>query len=252
MAGVLHKTTFAAATLALSFLLGGCATEGYLDPTQVGSDRMIRERAARPDAMSLFPADQAAIGDAALTEILNGTLDLPATVRLAVVPVGQTPSFSGFAPEFAERSRAIDAQFLGGLRDSDRIDYAQYLPQMLTPREVSVPQLREAAARYRADMVLIVHTATRQYKNDRLLGKDRVRAYCDVEAVLVDVRSGTVPFSTNTTESFLATKAGNDLNFKDTIARANQEAIGVAWQRVAVEAAEFMDGLGVSPLTQTN
>ena len=236
--------------LLVSSLLGGCAVESYIDPTPLSGSTAETMRAVRPDAMSLFPADQSAVTDAALTEILNGQLELPGELRVAVVPVGQTPSFSGFAPEFAERSRQLDAEFLGQLRGSDRVAYAQYLPQMLTPRQVTVPLLREAAARYRSDMVLIVHTATREYKNDRLLGKDRVRAYCEVEAVLVDVRSGTVPFSTNTTESFLATKGRDDLNFRDTIARANQEAMGVAWQRVAGEAAGFLSDAGAAPVTR--
>ncbi len=224
-----------------------------LDPSELaGAPAATVFSGTAPDAMSLFPADQQVLSDEALTSILNGQLQLPPTLRLAVVTVGQTPNFTGFAPEFAETSRAIDSSFLGALRSSERVEYAQYLPGMLRPQRITVPDLRESAARYRADMLLIISTQTREYRNDRLLGKDRVRAFSDVEVVLVDVRSGTVPFSTNTSEDFLAVKAGDDLNFQDTIARANQTAIGNAWIRVATETAEYLNSVdAVAPPVAT-
>jgi hypothetical protein len=204
-------------------------------------------RASAARVGSLFPADQAAISDAALAEILNSELRLPSDVRLAVVPVGQTPNFSGYSPDFAGRSRDIYGEFLGTLRDGSRVAYAQELPRMLRPQNVSVPQLRVAAARNRADVLLVVLTGTKKYENERMFGRDEVRAFSEVEAVLVDVRSGTIPFSTSTVEDFFAKRDGDDLNFADTIARANQEAVGKAWVRVAGEVAAYLDGLEDAP-----
>ncbi len=234
-------TTFLLLALGLA---GGCATGPAIDPSKVAVSRLseMEMRRAEPlEALSLFPADQAGMTDAALTEVLNGELQLPDRVRMAVVPVGETPSFTGYAPEFAEQSRQLEGAFFNTLSDSERIDYVQKLPQMLRPTRMTVPDLRVAAARYRADLVLIIHTRTRTYENDRLLGRDRVRAFSSVEAVLVDVRSGTIPFSTDTVEDFLAVKEKGDLRFRDTIARANQEAVGKAWLRVAGETAAFLD-----------
>ena len=66
-----------------------------------------------------------------------------------------------------------------------------------------------------------------------MVGADEVRAACLAESVLLDVRTGIVAHSARTTERIAAKKLPGDLNFSETIAKAQTEATGKAILRLA-------------------
>jgi hypothetical protein len=109
------------------------------------------------------------------------------------------------------------------------------------PPAMTVPLVRQAAARLQADLVLIYRTSTSNYGQQRFLRAKRTRAYSTVEAVLLDTRTGVIPFSTVVDERFAATESRRDYGFDETVARAEQQAIGRAWQRLATETVAFLD-----------
>ena len=75
----------------------------------------------------------------------------------------------------------------------------------------------------------------------RLFAADRSKAYCTVEAVVLDTRTGLIPLGTVVNEYFSAAKGKGDVNFSDTIAKAEQKAIGEAWRRVERETVAYLD-----------
>jgi hypothetical protein len=93
--------------------------------------------------------------------------------------------------------------------------------------------LREAAARFQADLLLIYGTRVRTFQRDRLLGRDEVQAEAMVESVLLDVRTGIVLHTAQTAERISAKKAAGDLNFSQTVTKAEAEAAGNALVTIA-------------------
>jgi len=107
-------------------------------------------------------------------------------------------------------------RFLERLKSSKRLTEAMQLPLLLVPEKRTVPYLREAAARFQADLLLVYDTHVRTFSKYRTLGKDEVKALCSVEAVLLDVRRGIVPFTASATEGISAKRTAEDLNFSET------------------------------------
>jgi hypothetical protein len=118
-----------------------------------------------------------------------------------------------------------------------------YLPSLVTPREMTLPHLRQAAARFQANLLLVYRTSTQNYQRMKFFTEDETRAYCTVEAVLLDTRTGIIPFSTVVTEQFSAKKNKQDYDFDETIAKANQQAIGKAWLHLASDVKSYLSKL---------
>lgn len=195
---------------------------------------------------SLFPSDQAVLSNDDIERILSASFALPDNPRLAVMKVG------GHQRYWSEHSPILDQEtteaFLSALRQSPRVTYAAALPGILVPERLSVPYLREAAARFQADTLLVYRVETGSFEKYRSIHEDQVKAYCSIEAALLDVRSGTVPFTTVAYESVQGQRAEGDLNFDETIERAYKTAEATALQQIANNVISYLNGL---PPTKT-
>jgi hypothetical protein len=222
----------------LVLAIAGCSpNRPYNGVAGPGADAL--ERATLGE--SLFPEDQAVLGNEELKTILASPVVLPERAKLAVVRFGRMPYWWGWSEEFVRTNEQIDNQFLGTLRRSARLREVAYLPSLVMPPVRTVPHVRQAAARLQADLVLIYRTSTSNYGQQKWFRAKRTRAYSTVEAVLLDTRTGVIPFSTVVSERFAAAESKKDYGFDETVARAEQQAIGRAWQRLAAEAVAFLD-----------
>ena len=219
--------------------LPACSHRAYIDAPPVESP-MARDEAP-PLTESLFKEDQALLGNEDLKTILNSPVVLPADAKLAVVRFGRMPHWWGWSEEFVRMNEQIDSSFLAKLDTSARLRDVAYLPSLVTPPQMTIPHIREAAARLQSDLVLIYRTSTHNYEKREWFKAARTRAYCTVEAVLLDTRTGVIPFSTVVNEQFTASEKRRDYGFDETVARAEQQAIGRAWQRLAAETVTFLD-----------
>lgn len=188
---------------------------------------------------SLFKGDAIVLSDAEIARILASPVTVASSNRLAVLKLGTTRYWS---EEHAKAEEATVAALLSRLRSASAVTFAGELPKLLIPEKKTVPFLREAAARYRADLLLVYDTNVRTFTKYRTLGKDEVRALCSVEAVLLDVRTGLVPFTTRRVEEVLASRAPDDIDFSETIAKAIASAEGRALEAIGGEAVAFLGG----------
>jgi hypothetical protein len=102
--------------------------------------------------------------------------------------------------------------------------------------------LREAAARYQADLLMVYRTYCRSFERYRLFAADQSRAFCGVEAVLLDTRTGLVPFTSVVLKSFEAIENDSDLNFDETMLKAQLQATTDALSEVSSEIVTFLAG----------
>lgn len=233
-------------------LLGGCAvapSAAYLAGAASADDTLVQSGFAEPAELrqSLFKEDNAVIGNAEVDRILSSKLNLPDNAKLAAVRFGQLPYWWGWSEDFVRLSRDMDAQFLDVLKKANRVRAVAYLPTLVTPREMTLPHLRQAAARFQADLLLIYRTTSRTYDRQRFFAPDETRAYCTVESVLLDTRTGLVPFSSVVTETFFAKRSDKDIDFSETVAKAQQRAIAKAWLMMAQQTVDFLNTASISP-----
>jgi hypothetical protein len=221
--------------------VAGCATEANLvGDTRAKSTLYETAAANQPLAESLFKEDKAVISDEDMAKILAAKITIPPQAKLAVVRFGQLPYWWGWSEDFTRLNKQIDDDFLERLGSANHIREVSYLPSLVTPKEMTLPYLRQAAARFQADLLLVYRTTSQNYQRYKFFSEDETRAYCTVEAILLDTRSGIIPFSTVVTEDFSAKKQKSDLDFNETIAKASQQAIGKAWLHLADQVKTYL------------
>lgn len=204
-------------------------------------DYSIFGRSAEDDGEgqeSLFKGDSEVLSDADIARILGFQLKLAEKNRLAVLKLGTTRYWS---EDHAKIDQDNVAAFLDRLRSTASVSEATELPAFLVPEKRTVPYLREAAARYQADLLLVYDTAVRTFSKYRALGKDEVRALCSVDAVLLDVRTGIVPFTARRTEEVVAKRSPEDFEFSETTAKTVAAAEGRALAGIAQDAVAFLE-----------
>jgi len=190
-------------------------------------------------AGSLFPSDQSVLSNDDIDRILSASIVFPAKPRMAVMKVGGRQRY--WSENSPILGRETTETFLEALRQSPRVTYVAALPSILVPEKLGIPYLREAAARFQADTLLVYRVETGSFEKYRSIRDDQVKAYCTIEAALLDVRSGTVPFTTVAFEQVQGARAEGDLNFDETVDGAYHEAEARALQQIATAVRSYLE-----------
>jgi len=232
------------------FLLSGCV------PLHKEAAPMMStaEYQTRPPLEgSLFPSDQAVLSDEAIKRILSSKLELPEKARVAVMkfPMGEDTAgrYYGYyywrQEEYVKTQQEYSDALSTTLLASKRIAEVTPLPSLMTPRQASVPVLREAAVRMQADLLLVFRVTGDAYYKYTIFAKDKVKVYSTCEAVLLDVRTGLVPFTKIITREKLAVKEPNDLDLIETMRRAEKNASLESLKAVADDLVGFLGSLPI-------
>ena len=146
-------------------------------------------------------------------------------------------SRSYWSDELAEVEARNSDNLLQALKASPQLTDVLFLPTLLVPEKRTVPYLREASARLQADLLFVYNARIETFRRDRFFKSDEVHAQCIAESVLLDVRTGIVVHTGHTTENISLKKTSADLNFSETVARAESVARGKAVSDAASSAA---------------
>ena len=204
--------------------------------------------AKEPIATSLFPSDQAVMGDEAIGRILSSKLELPAKGKLALMrfPDGDAWGSRYYGSYYWRDENYVKLQqvqvetLTSSLLASEQILEVAPLPSLMTPRQLSIPVLREAAVRMQADMLLVFRIGSDTYSQYRAFAKDKVKSYSTCELVLLDVRTGLVPFARVVSREQLELKQSADLDLSETMRRAEQASAVEALKVAAGELVGFV------------
>lgn len=171
-----------------------------------------------------------------IDRILTAKITLADRHRVAVLQLN--PRFD-WSQELTELEAHNSEQFLRELGTAHEFTQIRLMPGLLVPERRTIPYLREAAARFQADLLLIYSSRVRTFQRDRLLGADEVKVESTVESVLLDVRTGIVIHTVLVSEGVSARKTPGDLNFSQTVAKAETEATGKALLKLADDVVAF-------------
>ena len=224
------------AVVALTFT--GCAS---VSTTQRPDDYYTyADTSGAGETETLFAGDAAVLSDDAIRRILDYAYEPPELSRVALLPFGRE-LWSAWSEELAIASQDLDRKVIDNLQASPRIYDASILPSILIPETRTVPHLREAAARYQADLLLVYRSYCRTFERYRFLSANESRAYCGVEAVLLDTRTGLVPFTSVAFERYTARRNDDDTNFRETVLKAQLTAVTEALSKVSDDVRKFLD-----------
>ena len=224
-------------TIGVLFITSGCTTTSTNANYMASPSYQLRELASS----TLFKGDEAVLSGETIEEILNAKIELPSGAKLAVMSLNHYGNQGLWSPEAAQDEKTIKNEFLHTLKQTKRLEDVSILPSLLTPEKRGVPQLREAAARYQAHLLLVYQTYYNTFGKYRMFGKDEVKAYCVVEAALIDIRTGIVPFTSVSLQEFQIEKSKEDLNLHESSMKAKARAEGMALQDIAINVSGFLD-----------
>lgn len=225
--------------LALVFVVGGCtAISTAPHPDSYYIESAYTQRDAESDE-PLFASDGEGFSEEMIRRIFAHPYKPQPQNRIAILTSGQAYWF-GWSDELARAGAEVQLNLVKTLRASPLVYDASYLPSLLVPEKKTVGRYREAAARYQADLLLIYRSTCQSYEKYRFLSADKTKSYCSIEAVLLDTRTGIVPFTTLVSQNFSAQKNETDLNFDETIRRVELTAMRDALTVVAQEIVTFL------------
>lgn len=211
--------------LATTFMICGCAKRASFAPPPPPPAESILGDDSVGLQQSLFKGDQAVLSDQDIARILGTQIKLNDRHRLAILNLSP---YNLWSEDLAGIEAKNFDNLVQTLRTSPQLTEVRLLPSLLVPEKKTVPYLREASARIQADLLFVYTERIQSFRRDRFLKPDEVRAQCIAESVLLDVRTGIVVHTARATEIIAMKKAPDDLNFNETIARAESQAKGKA------------------------
>lgn len=217
--------------LGLLVLVSGCGKKVPATAADYYGSLDYRNRALLEQ--SLFRSDQERLSNAEIETILTSRIQLPQTAHLSILRLGSIEETLSWAFPTQADPFAL-------LVETPRLARVSWLPSLLVPEKLDVPALREAAARFQADLLMVYRTPCQRFQNYRLFGDDRARTYCVAEGLLLDVRTGIIPFSTAVAREVEAREERGDVNFYETLKKAEASAMADALAELSRKLAEFL------------
>lgn len=203
---------------------------------------------------SLFPSDKNVLEETAILKILSSKFQMPKTIKVALFRLQdpqqqQAVRYYGYGYWRSEEYLKIQQTYIDALASeiskSARVIEVSSIPAVLTPKEPSLPLIRETAVRLQADVIMVLKLTTDVYEKYRFLQSDQAKAYSTCEGFLFDVRTGLIPFSRIITREYLATQEKSDANFTETMVRAQKEAALLALKDLGQETVAFLTAMPI-------
>ncbi len=227
----------------------GCATAPAPAPPKAHAPVIkMADNQDRPTLeTSLLRSDQEVLSEKAINTILSSRVVLPRKGHLTMIKFpgteGGTSKHYGRDYWRSEAYLKTQQDYIDTLSDklasSERVAAVTLLPSLLTPKDATIPVLREAAARLQADLLLVFRITSDIYQQSMWLEKDKVKAFSTCEAVLLDVKTGLIPYITVTTRESLQQQKTTDSDINETRRRAEKEAVLASVNAVANELVKF-------------
>lgn len=174
--------------LLIYIFLQACSTVGSIDRP----DSYYPDVQSDTKKSSLVEAATFGDSDEKIIQLLNYRLKLPEKNRIAILKLSRDNYWRFYSNDFNQLNDSIVKSFIDKLRASERVYDASFLPAMLVSETRTVPVLREAAARFQADLLLAYRSSCESYQKYKFFDADEIKSYCSVEAILLDVRSGII------------------------------------------------------------
>lgn len=239
----------------LSLIFSGCmSSPGNYDYGSPRFDTALSASAvgyAEPHTLtsSLFKSDQVVLGDDAINKILSSELQLADNAKIAIIrfPGAQNGALRYYGSNYWRSEGYLKTQqkyvdtIIEKLSSSEHVSKVVLLPSLLTPSDATIPVLREAAVRLQSDLLLVYRITSDIYHKWKLLSDDQVKAYSTCEAVLLDVRTGIIPFTSVTTKEVQVKKEKQDLEITETMRRAESLAVMDSLNSIAQELVLFLN-----------
>lgn len=213
--------------LGLGALLASCTTSNprFSNSSSETDDYPPSEE---PITQSLFNDKGASISEESIQKILAGTYVLPPKLRVAIVQLdnqGRQRRYYWNEEPYLKAQQAYLDLFTSKFRQSGRVVSVASIPSLLVAPSPSFTAIREAAVRMQADVVVVYSISSDIYSRYRAFASPTVKAFATTQLLVLDVRTGLIPFSAISTKDAISQKSKEEVDRAEATSRIKDEAV---------------------------
>jgi hypothetical protein len=231
-------------TLLLTLAFFSCKSPKYLETSSITEGKIYDE--GEPITQSLFTDKNSTISEENIQKILDGNFKLPQELRIAVVSVDNiSPNrryyWNWNDEQYLKTQQSYMDLFAEKLKQSQRVASVSIIPDLLLTKPQTFTNIREAAVRLQADVVIVYSITTDIYSKYKLFTKPDIKAFATTQLILLDVRTGLVPFSTIVTKDQLSKKQENEIDKSEATNRVQREAVLMTIEEISKKLMDFLN-----------
>ncbi len=200
----------------------------------------------QPIEHSLFETKDQSISEENIQKVLNGTIHIPDTVRIAVFKYASNSTNKYYSyywndEEYLKTQQSYVDTLIHQLKNSNRIQKIITVPSLMVDSSPNMTQLRETAVRLQADLLLVFSINSDIYYKYKSFQKNEAKAYATVETLLMDIRTGIIPHTSIVTQELHIQKGEEDWTNAETKKRAENGAIYKSLHLTGEKAFDFLE-----------
>jgi hypothetical protein len=181
------------------------------------------------------------LNEVGIQKLLANRVVLPKQVRLAIVRLPGTTVNQGF-------DEIRDDTATGFYQKSNwgpRVGAVIPTPELLLSKNPTLASLRQTGAYLQADAVLVVKPLVRSDWKFMAFEKNKATATTTLEVILIDTRTGAVPYTTIVTESVSVAKSDQDFSETDYQLRTKKDSEAKAMLKVPEDLKIFLNSSSI-------
>lgn len=188
-----------------------------------------------PITKSLFDDKSSTISEENIQKILDGDYSLPNNLRVSLVKLESIQSRRNYYwndEEYLKSQQQYLDLFTSKFKQSARVQKVSKIPDLLISNNPTFTSIREAAVRTQSDIVVIYSINSDLYSKYKLFAKSDIKAFATTQLIILDVRTGLIPFSTIVTKEYQSKRQENELNDNEAANRIKNEAVLLTIQEI--------------------
>lgn len=205
-----------------------------------GTDNILEDDITQ----SLFDDKDAKISEENIQKILDGKYTLPQRLRVAVVNIENSPlikrRYAWNDEDYLSSRQRYLTTMTSNLETQSRVEKVTLIPDIMMSSVPTFTSIREAAVRMQADVVLVYSVKGGMYSKYKMFAADEYKAFATTQVLIMDVRTGLVPFATVVTEDYMSKKEKSDFNNSEAEKRTQEEAVQRTLEKVCVGLNSFL------------
>lgn len=196
---------------------------------------------------SLFSDKSSTISEENIQKILDGTYKLPQQLRVAIVRLEPAPQYKRYYWNYWSDEQYLKTQqsyldlFAEKFKQSSRVIKLSTIPDLLISKSPSFTNIREAAVRMQADIAVVYAITSDIYSKYKLFSKADIKAFATTQLIILDIRTGLIPFSTIVTKDYLSQKKKEELDYAEAASRIQNEAVLLTINDIGQRITEFLN-----------
>ena len=197
-----------------------------------------------PITKSLFEDKSSTISEENIQKILDGNYNLPNNLRVTFVKLESSQNQRRYYwsdEQYLKSQQQYLDLFTEKFKSSKRVKNITTIPDILISKNPTFTSIREAAVRTQSDIVVIYSINSDIYSQYKMFSKTRIKAFATTQLIVLDVRTGLVPFTTIVTKDFQDKKNEVDINESEATNRIKNQAVLLTIDEIGKQIIEFLN-----------